>query len=397
MVSNVDDNYSNIEAPENDVGAATPALEEISDEHDVGIKLIFTGTEVSSDTDTENNSVLSETTVTKQEHADVNLSGSDESKGAACADGDSSMLSSGLGVQRPRDRFFYELPFDKQILLLKRTQNLSTASSADAQKLAAELEAPFRSVYSWLKSKTIRQFRTWSKRLSREKIAVLDEEFSASPDGLTEERALLLSYELDLSVCAIRRYFERKRNEVRTKDDAQDCPSPVKIAQNVSKSSTGDHETEEPTDDHSSSPNKNILNPLILVPQYMPSGSPECRMSSSGICLRPRPSSIDSKNQSKTTPAQSSSCNERELLRKRRFVLTPRQRKLLMQNFQKTPFIAPTDASTLANKLGLPVKAVQLWFHRKRMEKNQANASEMEESSVTNETDNQSAEEIPNI
>lgn len=392
MVSNVEENDSNFDAAENDVDAATHASE--SDEHDVGMRLLFSGRDVSSDTDTENHSVRSEATAAKRE-PDANFSGSDESKSAVSADGDSSLLSSGSGVQRTRDRFFNELPFDKKILLLKRTQHLSTASSADAQKLAVELEVPFRSVYSWLKSKTIRQFRTWSKRLSREKTAVLDDEFAASPDALSEERALLLSYELDLSVCAIRRYFERKRTEMKTESDAQD--SPTKTTPNVSESSAGEHESTELTEDCSSSRNGNMLKPLIVVPQYVPSKSEECGVPSSGIWLRPRPSSNDPPSQSKTSPAQPSKGDGKKSRRKVRFVLTPHQRKLLIQHFQKSSFIAPADASVLSNKLGLPVKAVQLWFHRKRMEKNQTEPSETGESSVTNETVDQSAKDMPNV
>lgn len=404
---NVEENDSNTEGAEYEIDAATLAEEETCDEHDAGIKKVtYCPKVVSSDTDTENNSVVLEATKTKGEHADANLSGSDESKNAVSADGDSSMLSTGVGVQRTRDKFFHELPFDKKILLLKRTENLTTVSSADAQKLAAELGAPFRSVYRWLNSKTVRNFTTYSKRLSREKAAVLDDKFAASSDALTEERALLLGYELDLSVCAIRKYFERKKTEAKMEDkqdcstptkteNKQDCSTSSKMKQNVCEQRTSDHETGKPIDDRNtgSTESRAILNPLLLVPQCTSSGSNECCTSSSGICLHTRPSSNDSKNQCGTSSIQSSSCSEKKSLKKKRFVLTLRQRNLLKQHFQISPFIAPADASLLAADLGLPVKAVQLWFHRKRMEKNQADNSETMGSSDLNDSNDQSAEE----
>lgn len=223
-------------------------------------------------------------------------------------------------------------------------------------------------MYSWLKSKSIRKFSTWSTRLSREKIAVLDDEFAASP-ALSDDRALLLSYRLDLSGCAIRKYFERRRGETKPGSGAAADKRSADAGGTPEAAASGCADAGAAEDAEAS-----LLNPLILVPQCVPSGSDDA---SSGVCLR-----------SRAVAEATFDGAEKDRLRRRRFVLTLRQKKTLMEQFHKTPFVSPTDAVALAAKLGLPVKAVQLWFHRKRLERNKSAAVE-----TSAETPNRPSEE----
>lgn len=116
-----------------------------------------------------------------------------------------------------RHKFFYGLPYSKQIALLKKSRYLTINQTSMAKKLARRLNLPYESVFSWLSRKRYRNLRLLQiSKVSDEQELLLEDEFQLSQE-LNDERALMLSYELVLPIDKIEEWFESRRNSVETK------------------------------------------------------------------------------------------------------------------------------------------------------------------------------------
>lgn len=109
--------------------------------------------------------------------------------------------------------YFHRLSYAKRIKLLRQTKMRTDVlvSSEFANSLTNSLKLPLVELTNWLryrfeKNRKIAQ----NQDLTDVQIALLEEEFKLS-GCIIEERALLLSYELDLSTDAIRSWFKSKK------------------------------------------------------------------------------------------------------------------------------------------------------------------------------------------
>lgn len=108
-------------------------------------------------------------------------------------------------------KFFYSLPYSKQIVLLQQSRYLTMHQTNLAKRLARRLRLPYENVSSWLSRKRYRNLRLLqSSKLSEEQQSLLEDEFELSPE-LSEDRALMLSYELMLPTDKIQEWFKFRR------------------------------------------------------------------------------------------------------------------------------------------------------------------------------------------
>ncbi|KAK7573655.1 hypothetical protein V9T40_010846 [Parthenolecanium corni] len=116
-----------------------------------------------------------------------------------------------------RNKFFYMLPYSKQIALLKKSRYLTINQTNLAKKLARRLNLPYDNLFGRLSRRRYRNLRLLQiSKLTDEQEILLQDEFQLSQE-LSEERALMLSYELVLPVDKIQEWFEFKKNSLETK------------------------------------------------------------------------------------------------------------------------------------------------------------------------------------
>lgn len=113
-------------------------------------------------------------------------------------------------LKRQRKQFFYRLPFEKQLTLLKRLETINRDSNDEIRKLAAEEGVDAGKLIGWISVKRVLPSTDTVNEASAEKIAMLAEEFELWPE-LSESRAILLSDLLYITVPVIRELFEEFR------------------------------------------------------------------------------------------------------------------------------------------------------------------------------------------
>lgn len=115
--------------------------------------------------------------------------------------------------RRARGAILYHLPYHIQIEMLKRTHDMMWLRSKFVEELAAELKLPIRAVNSWLLSRAKKNRTCDISNLTTFKQNMLREEMEKSLD-FDVDRALMLSYVLDIPVAFLQKSFNGRRTEL---------------------------------------------------------------------------------------------------------------------------------------------------------------------------------------
>lgn len=242
-----------------------------------------------------------------------------------------------------RKLFFHSLPLEKQIILLRRSEDLpqqskcmSSACTGLARQLSAELKLKFQTVNSWL-VRRYRFLKNIGNSLAPRHIKYLLDEFKLSP-VLSDERALLLGHVLQAPVSAIRRWFELKRSgrlklyrsssEGATSNSESVCNNFEIIEDGVSDEEPDSSGRSLIEDDAASDLAVNVSNNRVLQVRKPLSKLP---------------------NRSKESKGTHYSIKEYQL-------------EILFQAFKRCSNLTPSKAHRLSLQLNIPRKKIYSWF-----------------------------------